>query len=70
MPNVWQVIYGESDELVTKDSIIELDNRIKNQKGVEVVFSKIKNSNHFFKDKEKELTGIMEKYIKEKTTLI
>ena len=56
--------------MVTKDSIIELDNRIKNQKGVEVVFSKVKNSNHFFKEKENELTGIMEKYIKEKTTLI
>ena len=69
-PTSGKVIYGESDELVTKDSIIELDNRIKNQKGVEVVFSKVKNSNHFFKEKENELTGIMEKYIKEKTTLI
>ena len=39
-PTSGKVIYGESDELVTKDSIIELDNRIKNQKGVEVVFSK------------------------------
>ena len=58
------------DELVTKESINELDNRIKNQKGVEVIFSKIKNSNHFFKDKEKELTLEIEKYLKEKTALI
>ena len=29
----------ENDELVTKESIDELDNRIKNQKGVEVIFS-------------------------------
>ena len=35
-----QVIYRENDELVTKESITELDNRIKSQKGVEVVFSK------------------------------
>ena len=69
-PTSGQVVYSENDELVTKDSIIELDNRIKNQKGVEVIFSKIKNSNHFFKNKEKELTVEIEKYIKEKTALI
>ena len=55
---------------MTKESIQELDNRIKNQKGVEVIFSKIKNSNHFFKDKEKELKLEIEKYLKEKTALI
>ena len=32
--------------------------------------SKIKNSNHFFKDKENELTSEIEKYLKEKTALI
>ena len=69
-PTSGQVIYSENDELVTKESIIDLDNRIKSQKGVEVLFSKIKNSNHFFKNKEKELTSEIEKYIKEKTALI
>ena len=34
------------------------------------MFSKIKNSNHFFKDKEKELKLEIEKYLKEKTALI
>ena len=38
------VIYSDNDELVTKESINDLDNRIKSQKGVEVIFSKIKNS--------------------------
>ena len=69
-PTSGKVIYSEKDELVTKESINELDNRIKNQKGVEVIFSEIKNSNHFFKDKEKELTLEIEKYLKEKTALI
>ena len=69
-PTSGQVIYSENDELVTKESIDELDNRIKNQKGFEVVFSQIKNSNHFFKNKEKELTIEIEKYLKEKTALI
>ena len=52
-PTSGQVIYSENDELVTKESILELDNRIKSQKGVEVIFSKIKNSNHFLKIKKK-----------------
>ena len=69
-PTSGQVVYSENDELVTKESIIELDNRIKNQKGVDVNFSKIKNSNHFFKNKEFELTAEIEKYLKEKTALI
>ena len=33
-------------------------------------FSKIKNSNHFFKNKEKELKIEIENYLKEKTALI
>ena len=69
-PTSGQVIYSENDELVTKESIDELDKRIKSQKGVEVIFSKIKNSNHFFKNKEKELIVEIEKYLKEKTALI
>ena len=64
------MVYSENDELVTKESINELDERIKSQKGVEVIFSKIRNSNHFFKNKEKELTAEIEKYLKEKTALI
>ena len=70
MSNIWSSNFYDNDELVTKESITELDNRIKNQKGVEVIFSKIKNSNHFFKDKENELTSEIEKYLKEKTALI
>ena len=69
-PTSGQIIYSDNDELVSKESITELDNRIKSQKSVEVVFSKIKNSNHFFKSKEKELTTEIEKYLKEKTALI
>ena len=69
-PTSGQVVYSENDELVTTESIAELDNRIKSQKGVEVLFSKIKNANHFFKDKETDLKKVVEAYIKEKTALI
>ena len=55
---------------VAKESINDLNNRLKNQKGIEVIFSEIKNSNHFFKGKEEELNKTIDKYIKDKTKLI
>jgi len=69
-PTSGQVLYSDGDELVTKESIDELDKRIKSQKGIEVIFTKIKNANHFFKNKENELSKEIENYIKEKTALI
>ena len=69
-PTSGQVVYSDNDELVSAQSISELDNRIKNQKGVEVIFSKVKNSNHFFKDKEQELEETIKKYVEQKTALI
>ena len=69
-PTSGQVIYGEKDELVSKESINELNNRLKNQKGIKVEFSEIKNSNHFFKDKEEDLKKTINTYIKKNTELI
>ena len=69
-PASGQVVYGEKDELVSRDSINELNNRLKSQKGIEVNFSEIKGANHFFKDKEVELKKTIDKYIKDKTKLI
>ena len=69
-PTSGQVVYSETDELVTKESVEELNNRIKNQKGIEVIFSTIDNANHFFQGKEDLLKLEIEKYIKEKTALI
>ena len=69
-PTSGQIIYGEKDELVSKESINELNNRLKSQKGIQVEFSEIKNANHFFKDKEEELKKIINNYIKKNTELI
>ena len=69
-PTSGQIIYGEKDELVSKESIMELNNRLKNQKGITVEFSEIKNTNHFFKDKEEDLKKIINTYIKKNTELI
>ena len=69
-PSSGQVIFGEKDELVSKESINVLNNRLKSQKGIEVIFSEIKGANHFFKDKEEDLRKTIDKYIKDKTKLI
>ena len=69
-PTSGQVIYGEKDELVSKESINELNNRLKNQKGIEVDFSEIKNSNHFFSNKEEDLKIAINAYVKKSTELI
>jgi hypothetical protein len=69
-PTSGLVVYSNVDELVTQESIEELNNRIKSQKGVEVLFTQVENANHFFKGKEKELSQTIKKYIKEKTALI
>ena len=56
--------------LVSKESINDLSNRLKSQKGIQVDFAEIKNANHFFKDKEEELKKVMNSYIKKNTELI
>ena len=66
---IWSDVKDSNLKKVNQQ-INELDNRIKSQKGVEVIFSKIKGANHFFKEKENELRVEIEKYIKEKTALI
>ena len=47
-PTSGQIVFSEKDELVSKESINELRNRLNTQKGIDVNFSEIKNSNHFF----------------------
>ena len=65
-----QVVLGEKDELVSKESIKDLHSRLKTQKGIEVRFDEIKNGNHFFKNKEIDLKKIITQYIKQKTEIM
>tara|TARA_A100000164_G_C21678101_1_gene663004 strand:- start:135 stop:791 length:657 start_codon:yes stop_codon:yes gene_type:complete len=65
-----QFLTGEKDELVSKESINELNNRLKSQKGIQVQFDEIKNANHFFKNKENDLKKTISKYIGEKTEIM
>ena len=68
-PTSGQVIYSENDELVTKESIVELDNRIKNQKELKWYFPKLKTLIIFLKIK-KELSQEIEKYSKKKLSYL
>ena len=64
------ITYGKNDELVEVDSILNLNKRLKSQKNIDVIFSAISNANHFYKGKEKELSSSIERYLKDKTTLL
>ena len=64
------VIYGKNDELVNQDSILNLKKRLSIQKNIEVKFEPISSANHFYKNKEKELAATINKYIKDKVTII
>ena len=64
------VIYGKNDELVHVDHILNLKKRLSMQKNIEVKFESINNANHFYKNKEKELTSVIDRYIKDKVTII
>jgi len=63
------MLYGKNDELVSQESILNLKKRLSIQKNIDVKFESINNANHFFKGKEKELTNLLERYIKDKITI-
>ena len=63
------MIYGNKDELVSLDSINELNNRLSAQKGINVEFQSVLNANHFFTKSENFLVKALNKYIKKETTL-
>ena len=64
------IVYGKNDELVPVDSILNLKKRIDMRKNIEVKFVPVNNANHFYKRKEKELSVIINDYLKDKVTII
>ena len=63
------VLYSKNDELVSEESLLNLKKRLNIQKNIEVKFSAINNANHFYKNKEKELSSLIENYLKDKITV-
>jgi hypothetical protein len=64
------VIYGKNDELVHVDNILNLKKRLSMQKNIDVKFESIPSANHFYKNKEKELATVINRYIKDKVTIV
>ena len=58
------VTYGQSDELVPEESVLNFQKKLNRQPNIEVKFQPINNANHFYKKKEKELSATVNEYIK------
>ena len=63
------VVYGKNDELVPEDSVLGLKKKLSTQKNIDVQFNSISHANHFFKGKEKDLSLIIENYLKDKISV-
>ena len=64
------ILYGKNDELVQIDSILYLKKRLDMQKNIDVKFEPIVNANHFYKNREKELSTSIDRYIQSKVNIV
>ncbi len=64
------IVFGKNDELVQAESVLNLKKRLSMQKNIDVLFESIAGANHFYKNKEKELSTLIDKYIKDKVTIV
>ena len=68
-PSSGLMLYGKNDELVPLDNINTLNKRLSIQEGIKVEFQEIDGANHFFSNKEKKLSFVLDKYIKKESAL-
>ena len=64
------ILYGQNDELVPEESILNLKKKLSMQKNIKVKFDSIADANHFYKGKEKKLSSIINQYLKDKITIV
>ena len=64
------ITYGQNDELVPEESISNFKKRLNRQQNIEVKFEPINNANHFYKKKEKELSECIDRYLKDKISIL
>jgi len=64
------VVYGKNDELVPEESVLNLKKKLNMQKNIEVKFDSINDANHFYKGKENELSTSIERYLKDKVSVL
>ena len=68
-PTSGLMVYGKNDELVPLENIKSLNKRLSAQTGIKVEFQEIEGANHFFSNKETELSAVLDKYIKKESAL-
>ena len=54
------MVYGKNDELVPLDNFNSLNKRLSTQTGIKVDFQEIEGANHFFSNREKELSLVLD----------
>ena len=59
-----------SENSFSQESISGLVSRLKKQKNIDVKFETILNANHFYKNKEKELSLLISSYLKDKVAIL
>tara|TARA_B100000965_G_scaffold289102_1_gene246961 strand:+ start:391 stop:1047 length:657 start_codon:yes stop_codon:yes gene_type:complete len=63
------MVSGKKDELVSSESINELNKRLSLQKGIKVEFESIAEANHFFTKHNSEIISCLNKYIKKEIAI-
>ena len=68
-PTSGLIVYGKKDELVPYESVNDLNKRLNSQKGINIDFSTLNDSNHFFKNSDEDFHQVINKYLKKETAL-
>ena len=68
-PTSGLIMYGKKDELVPFENVSELNKRLNLQKGINIDFSTLNDSNHFFSNSDLDFNKELNKYIKKEIAL-
>ena len=65
-PSNGMVIQGGADETVPADQVTALAEKLQSQKGIDIQYKFLEESNHFFANELDDLTAIVEEYLDER----
>ena len=68
-PTSGLIVYGKKDELVPYENVNDLSKKLNSQKGIDIDFIALNDSNHFFTNSDKDFHQVINKYIKKETAL-
>ena len=67
-PSSGMLINGTQDKVVQPDDVLELANKLKQQKGIEITHQEVEGANHFFEPGMDKMLSNVEDYIKTRTS--